>query len=149
MSPAENALLRQAVNGLQIKDIVLRGANFKQHHPLPKKRGAEIEQQNREGWGLKVTKAGRAVWLQVYYRFGTRLAEIDNDGESDQKIYFALEAEFVAHFQINDPTLPKSAIQLFAAKNAKHNIWPFWRQHVFDVCQKARLTPPEIPLFPG
>jgi preprotein translocase subunit SecB len=45
--------------------------------------------------------------------------------------------------------LDEKALATFANLNGVHNVWPFWRQHVYDIVQRARLPQLDIPLFAG
>jgi hypothetical protein len=52
--------------------------------------------------------------------------------------------------KVTDPVeLSQGAIKIFADLNSIHNVWPFWRQHVFDVVGRARLPHITVPLFSG
>jgi hypothetical protein len=42
-----------------------------------------------------------------------------------------------------------TCIKIFAELNSVHNVWPFWRQHVFDIVSRARLPHLNVPLFSG
>lgn len=149
ISQESKALVKKAADVLSIKDVVLYGAKFDQQQPLPQK-GGEVEQQQMDAWRFKKTRAGKQEWLQVLYTFGVRLAKPGEEQSSaNPEVYYTIEAEFVAHYQLMDADLPEDAIKAFAEFNAKHNIWPFWREHVFATCQRARINPPNIGLYTG
>lgn len=146
-SREDQNLLRQAADALRIKDVALYGSRFNQERPLPGK-GIEVEQQQMEAWHYNKTTSGEQDWLQVLYTFGVRLAEpTDDESGETGDIYYTVEAEFVAHYQIVDGDLSEDAIKVFAEHNAKHNLWPFWREYVFATCQRARISPPEVGLY--
>ena len=144
----ERDLLKKAAQALRIKDVVLHESKFEQENPLPDE-AAEVIQQQMEGWRYRMGEAEGRQWLQVLYRFGTRLTEPGEDEESVGEIYYTIEAEFMAHYQFEDAELSEEAIKLFAQYNTKHNVWPFWREYVFATCQRARVNPPEIGLYSG
>lgn len=147
ISQEDQGRLRQAAGALRIKDVALYGSRFHQERPLPRK-SVEVEQQQMEAWHYNTTQSGKKDWLQVLFTFGVRLAKPTDEqtGESGD-IYYTIEAEFVAQYQIVDGGLSEDTIKLFAEHNAKHNIWPFWREYVFATCQRARISPPEIGLY--
>lgn len=147
-SQEDRDLLKQAAEALQIKDVVLYGSKFEQENPLPNE-PAEVIQQQMEGWRYRRGDAEGQQWLQVLYRFGARLVQPGEDDESVGETYYTIEAEFMAHYQFQDGGLSEDAIKLFAKYNTKHNVWPFWREFVFATCQRARVNPPEIGLYPG
>jgi hypothetical protein len=147
ISEEDQVLLRQAASALKIKDVALYGSNFRQERPLPRK-GVEVEQQQMEGWHYTKARSGKQDWLQVLYKFGVRLSKPSDEKTPDGgHAYYTIEAEFVAHYQFVDGDLSEEAIKAFAEYNAKHNIWPFWREYVFAICQRARISPPEIGLY--
>lgn len=147
-SQEDRELLKQAADALRIKDVVLNGSKFEQENQLPNEE-AEVIQQQMEGWRYRRVEADGLQWLQVLYRFGTRLAQPGEDEDSVGEIYYTIEAEFMAHYQFADGELSDEAIKLFAKYNTKHNVWPFWREYVFATCQRARVNPPEIGLYSG
>jgi preprotein translocase subunit SecB len=63
-------------------------------------------------------------------------------------VYVQIEADFMVTYrlqaEIEDP-----ALSAFSNFNAVHNVWPFWRQHVFDIVQRGELPNIEVPLFAG
>jgi hypothetical protein len=38
-------------------------------------------------------------------------------------------------------------VKEFTSFNAVHNVWPFWRQVVFDLCRSARLPDVFVGLY--
>jgi hypothetical protein len=101
--------------------------------------------------------------LRVFIRFGVRgikdveqPVDRDDDPESVQDeeqslesmVLFRLEATFRADYQLTGE-VSKEALQEFIRYNATHNVWPFWRQHVFDVVSRAELTEIQVGLFPA
>jgi hypothetical protein len=69
----------------------------------------------------------------------------------DPPVYFEIEADFLIEYDVRgEPS--NEAIKLFAEfadLNSVHNVWPFWRQHVFDIVSRARLPHLNVPLFSG
>lgn len=149
----ETAELIQSVSRqIQIRDVVLYGSLFQQEESLPRDRKVDVVQQSREGWLHQISESdGRPDWVHVHFHFGVRMSKPGADGADEHgDLYYVIEAEFVAFYRVLDGAeLDENAVAAFAEHNGKHNIWPFWRQHVFDVCQRARLSPPEIPLYSG
>jgi len=64
------------------------------------------------------------------------------------KVYFGVEATYLVIYELVSP-LSEEALKAFADFNVVHNVWPFWRQHVFDLIGQARLPELQIPLFAG
>ncbi|MBK1720977.1 hypothetical protein CKO23_01765 [Thiocystis violacea] len=84
--------------------------------------------------------------LHVLISLGERV--VDNAPEDDPQIYFGVEADYLVVYDMLRE-VSEEALKAFADFNAVHNVWPFWRQHVFDLIGQARLTPLQIPLFSG
>ncbi|MBL0039624.1 MAG: hypothetical protein IPP28_00945 [Xanthomonadales bacterium] len=69
-------------------------------------------------------------------------------GREDPNAIFIIEADFLVNYEIKSE-IDEECIKAFADNNAAHNVWPFWRQHVFDTISRARLPHLDIPLFLG
>ncbi|MDP0971548.1 hypothetical protein Q6294_31890, partial [Klebsiella pneumoniae] len=80
-SPEDRELLQRAARELHIKDVVLYGSKFEQENPLPNE-GAEVIQQQMEGWRYQQEETDGRHWLQVLYRFGARLVQPGEDEDS-------------------------------------------------------------------
>lgn len=148
MNAKQKKLLKEAAEALKIVDVALFGSRFAQEHSLPKRKDAELVQQHMEGWSSNMTKEREERWLQVVCSFGVRLVkEDDTDDDQAPHVYYTIEADFIAHYKLTDGELSNEAIETFVEFNAKHNVWPFWREYVFATCQRARISPPEIGLY--
>ncbi len=147
MSPADKKLVQQAIDGLKFLDIRLAGSQFKQLDDLPAENGQKVAQQVKRGVAYKIgtqdTDGQEKKLAQILVSLGIRVVESDVE---DPPTYFFIEAEFVAEYEITGK-VSDDALKVFADYNAVHNVWPFWRQHVFDVVQRARLPRLEIPFF--
>lgn len=73
---------------------------------------------------------------------------MDDASKDEPNIYFGVEAEYMVIYELV-ADVSEEALHIFSNLNAVHNVWPFWRQHVFDLIGKARLPPLQIPLFSG
>ena len=83
--------------------------------------------------------------LQVIVALGIRIAGLH---AKNRPIYFEIEADFLVEYEVR-AKLSEAAIKAFADANSVHNVWPFWRQHVFDIVSRARLPHLQVPLFNG
>ncbi|TAN04141.1 MAG: hypothetical protein EPN40_00265 [Rhodanobacteraceae bacterium] len=84
--------------------------------------------------------------MQFFVRLGTRV--VKDVADENPPVYFVIEATFLVEYEMVAP-LGEDALKTFADFNAIHNVWPFWRQHVYDVVQRARLPHVDVPLFAG
>jgi preprotein translocase subunit SecB len=84
--------------------------------------------------------------LQVRVSLGTRVVQQVEEGEP--RALFVIEADYLVEYEMTDD-VPDDALKAFAEFNAIHNVWPFWRQHVFGVVDRGRLPRLEVPLFEG
>jgi hypothetical protein len=146
MSGSREAL-KSAVGALKLKDIVLHEARFR--------RPAELDSEVPVQEFLKRAVAYKQVaatndsfeCLRILVGLGIRFAAISEDAD-DSEIYLEIEADFVAQYEVKS-AISEDAIKAFAGFNAVHNVWPFWRQHVYDVVNRGRLQPIDIPLYSG
>lgn len=145
--PLPTEALRSAVAALKLRDIVLHESKFSRpsNSDGPQdavervKRNIQFTRQPSESDGHKVES------LLVLVGLGVRITAPEGDNPT---IYLEIEADFLADYEIVSE-ISDDAIKAFTSFNAVHNVWPFWRQHVFDVVQRARLQHIQIPLFAG
>jgi hypothetical protein len=139
--------LRSAVGALKLRDIILYAARFGR----PSQIAADADGVLRGKRTIQFTRndktAEQPESLQIAIGLGVRITGLDQDG-SEPPVFIEIEADFLADYEITSD-ISEESIKAFASFNAVHNVWPFWRQHVFDVVQRARLDPIEIPLFSG
>lgn len=143
-------LIREAINALRLKDIILFESHLFRDQPLPNGELNGVQQHKRGvryGIGEETNDSGKE--LQIMISLGTRVV-LPSDGEDaeTENVFFGIEADFLVAYEL-EGELDEKAISAFSESNAVHNVWPFWRQHVFDTLAKARLPHLEIPLFSG
>lgn len=90
-------------------------------------------------------EAERKIMLRALVKLGVRM--VPNDQEDPDPIY-TLEATFCADYFVLSPP-PEDVFAKFIEFNCIHNVWPFWRQHVFDTLKRASLPVPSVPLYAG
>lgn len=152
MKPEQLALIEQAISALKLRDIMLHGCSFKRPAPPPADTDSiEARQQSkrRVKFVIGTAPAGEEgqplTLLQVYVELGVRVSAMESE---DPPVYFEIEADFLVEYEIKSELSP-DAMKAFADINSVHNVWPFWRQHVFDVVSRGRLPHLEVPLFSG
>lgn len=152
MTERENALIAEAAQALRIRDVMLNECRFRRPAAPPSDTAVEVRQLTKRtveySLGDVPTERGEPVkLLQVVVALGIRMAAAE--GELDKApIYFEMEADFLVEYEVTKD-LRDSAIKAFAEHNSVHNVWPFWRQHVFDTVSRARLPHIEVPLYSG
>jgi preprotein translocase subunit SecB len=146
MSDLPRELIQEAINCLSLNDIVLFSARFERGDlKAPVDEGTQqYKQQVNHNLCRRDGSKGSPDLLQVMVTLGTRVVAGAGD-ESDGPEIFRIEADFLAEYEVTRcPS--EDAAKAFAEYNAVHNVWPFWRQHVFDVVQRGRLPQLDIPL---
>lgn len=150
MSPESEQLISEATAGLQLLDVVLHESRlFRGELMQAESDGLDALQQHKRGVRFDLhehagTESRRA--LRVLVSLGTRV--VDQDSGADPRVFFGVEADYLAVYLMVRP-VTQDALKAFAEFNAVHNVWPFWRQHVFDLLGQARLPMLQIPLFSG
>lgn len=151
MNADQETSVLSAAKHLKIKDVVLANARFERPAQDAPAAESQIRQEHKRGVEYLVSEAEfdgkQERLLQVSVQLGMRFVE-DAAEAAEAAIYLLIEAEYVVIYQITEE-IDESAIASFADFNAVHNVWPFWRQHVFDIVQRGRLPQIEIPLFSG
>lgn len=150
MNGEEKEQIITAGKALRLRDVQLHECKFERPLAIEVQADIKARQEHMRGVRFAVGEAdidGKShKLLQVLVKLGTRVVA-ENDAK-DQEIFFVIEAEFLVEYEMTE-ALEDSTIGAFANHNAVHNVWPFWRQHVYDTVQRARLPHLDIPLYAG
>ena len=149
-SQANLNLLGEAIAGLRIRDIVLFASRLERPAPPPVDSDSQVLIQTKrqvrfERGELSENDEVVTPLVRVFVDLGLRIVDAD---DSDPTVFVLIEADFMAEYALTGE-VSDGAMAAFAELNSVHNVWPFWRQHVFDVVQRARLPSIEVPLFSG
>lgn len=146
---------QSVVELLKIQDIALWESHLTRGVDYPQIEGdAQIEFQTMRNVRVDSVSAvdehGQEVdILKIFVRLGVRcLAASDSNGDETEQVIYTLESIFSVDYIILQELLEEEVSE-FARFNAVHNVWPFWRQHVYDSIKKASLPVPEVPFFAG
>ena len=154
MKADQRELLAKAITALRLRDVMLNRCSFKRPNPPPADyEQVEVRQLSKRAVNYVLgdvpaegdEKEGTIKLLQVIVALGIRIIGIH---EKKRSIYFEIEADFLVEYDVKND-ISDAAIKAFAEFNSVHNVWPFWRQHVFDTVSRGRLPNIEIPLFGG
>lgn len=151
MTTDSTEMLRTAAEALKVSDITLYSSTFERPSPMPEGAASEATQQTKKNTEYTILGSDEAQKqskdLVVMVDLGIRLAGPDPEKEEQERpIYFVIEARFLVEYTMTHD-LSEEAIKIFAQHNSVHNVWPFWRQHVFDIVQRGRLPHIDVPLF--
>ena len=151
MKDEQRELIKQAIGALKLRDITLHESSFKRPDPPPIVADSfearqKIKKQVKFVVGDAPAENAQTIkLLQVIVALGLRVTGM---ADADPPIYFEIEADFMAEYEINSD-VSQEAISAFATINSVHNVWPFWRHHVFDVVSRASLPHLNVPLYGG
>lgn len=154
MNGEQEKQVREVTRCVKLRDIQLFRSRFERPVQLVAGEEPLARQETLRGVRYVLGEAkldGRTTKvLQILVKLGTRVvAETESgSGETDPTVFFLIEAEFQVEYELSEE-LDEKALATFANLNGVHNVWPFWRQHVYDIVQRARLPQLEIPLFAG
>lgn len=148
----ERDLIREAAAGLKLQDIVLYGNRF---HRYDKQLAATAKIYIQRMQGIEYVVSDNSddkeecKTLEVMVDLGVR-AVAGEDGEElkEENVALVIEAKYLVLYRLKSG-VSEEALDAFARYNVLHNVWPFWREHVFQTVAKARLPRIEIPLFLG
>ncbi|RZO86875.1 MAG: hypothetical protein EVA65_00940 [Oceanococcus sp.] len=149
MSDLPEELIREATRCLTIRDIILHEARFERGDLVLETGNAFQQHKLQTKFGVSRqdgAEDGNPDLLQVMVMLGTQVVPTQDADQRD--FLFRIEADFVAEYSI-DGCPSDESVQAFAKYNAVHNVWPFWRQHLFDVVNRARLPQLAVPLMSG
>lgn len=147
MKTEDMELCQQAAKVLHLRDIVLLGSRFSRGEVVAEKGVQQFKKEVKYQRAALVENDKKKEVLQCIVLLGTRVVdEASADKIDEASVLFTIEADYLVDFEISGE-LSEEAAKAFASFNAVHNAWPFWRQHVYDIAQKARLPHLDIPLY--
>lgn len=144
MNNDEKNLIEEATPCLSLLDIALIGSHFSRPEDFPESGDGHFTQLEKRAVGFLTQERGDQSVLLVKLELGIRLVD-QNDPE---RVYTQIEADYLAVYHIKS-ALTDAHYLAFAEFNSLHNVWPFWRQHVYDIVQRGRLPAIDIPLMSG
>ncbi|WP_423906870.1 hypothetical protein [Candidatus Spongiihabitans sp.] len=108
----------------------------------------ELATLSKRGVGHTVqTNKSAPDTLIIRVALGVRLDK-SKAKQVKSQTYVKIEADFLVLYEVKSK-LSVAELKAFSQFNATHNVWPFWRQHVVDIVQRANLPKINIPLFSG
>ena len=108
----------------------------------------ELDTLSKRGVGHTIqTNKGAPDTLVIRIALGVRLDK-SKAKQVKPQTYVKIEADFLVLYEVKSK-LSVAELKAFSQFNAAHNVWPFWRQHVADIVQRANLPKINIPLFSG
>mgnify|MGYP000296263293 CR=1 FL=1 len=143
--------LRKAASSLKLLDIYLLDARFTRPAAdlVSTWDGKGVQQGKR---GVKFVRADAVHQdrnipvIEFQVELGYRVV---TDAEaSEPVVVFEIEARYTVVYECA-AEVANDVVSSFAQLNAVHIVWPFWRQHVFDIVQRSRLPHLEVPLLAG
>ena len=155
VSGGRRDLIRQATEALALKEIILYQSRFVRPVAVPEQAEVAAAQQGKTSVRVErldplEVNDDTPPLMRCYVHLGTRLvATNDGDEEKEADVYIEIEGEFRVTYEVSNDTISEGALKAFAEFNVIHNVWPFWRQHVFDLVQRGDLPKLEVPLFAG
>jgi hypothetical protein len=147
--------VESAANKLEFRDLVLHdNALIRAPDIEPLLYPYTIEQRSQlkvkvEQLGFFDSDDEKIPILRAYIHFrvsGHDDSKRDSNKERSDEPLFSIQATFRVDYLIKQK-LTKSEIDVFSKYNAVHNVWPFWRQHVFYMVNNAKLPRVTVPLF--
>lgn len=141
-------LIESAAKKLELINITLHESNLKRGEQDPFNYSADVTQQsmlNVTSEEISYSTDGDDLNLfRSFINLGIRAIRDDSDSE----VYFTVEATFRVDYML-DGTLTNEEANEFSNFNSVHNVWPFWRQYVFEVVRAAELPQLIVPLMRG
>ncbi|MEJ1364959.1 MAG: hypothetical protein RPU64_07800 [Candidatus Sedimenticola sp. (ex Thyasira tokunagai)] len=156
----DKKLIQSASEKLKLVDVVLDQSKLQRNKDIePRGMSANFSQQNRLDFCAEEIVFGddgnELKLLRVSVNLGIRaIKSRDEEVEAQEKAdgedeaispLFLIEAVFRAEYLI-EGELSDAEVQEFCHYNAVHNVWPFWRMHVFNTLKLASLPQLNIPL---
>ena len=143
--------IRRAQAKLELRDIVLHTSSLERSHDVePLLYPTRIRQESE----VKVS-VDRVSFvddendpvriLRAYVQLLVLALDKDDHGKKAQKL-FSIRGMYRVDY-LEEKKLTQNELDAFTQYNAVHNVWPFWRQHVYETVSRANLSRITIPLF--
>lgn len=145
------------VGYLALQDIALWSTKLERETDYqPGVHDGHIVVQSRRGGRAELIEAlledsSTSQIFRAFVELGLRVVYRDPASESSdakRQVLFTLEATFAVSYEIEKLPSEKE-LQEFGEFHCTHNVWPFWRQHVYDTLKRASLPLVQIPFFSG
>lgn len=143
--------VRRAQNKLELRDIVLHTSSLERMgeldpllYPASVRKESEVK-VSVEKVSFVDDENGTIPILRAYVQLVVRGFEEDHKGAETQAL-FAIRGEYRVDY-LEAEELTETELEVFTEFNSVHNVWPFWRQHVYETVSKASLPRITIPLF--
>ncbi|SEO74392.1 Preprotein translocase subunit SecB [Luteibacter sp. UNC138MFCol5.1] len=136
---------------LQINDLYRWDSRFERETEFqPEVHAGKTRIQSRESVESElleaVTEAGEPIkLLRAKVNLGIRIVFLESPEGTPTTLHL-VEATFaVEYLVIREPS--EEQLAQFCKWNCIHNVWPFWRQYVFDTLKSASLPVVAVPFF--
>jgi len=147
-----NELIASALEKLELHNVVLHETTLvRSEDKDPLDYPIDLEQQgmlsvNSQELTYESEKDVHDIF-RTFVNIGLRaVKEIEGDEEVD--VYFSIEAVYRVDYLQKEKLTDKEGEE-FSQFNSVHNVWPFWRQHVFETLRSAELPRLNVPLMRG
>lgn len=89
----------------------------------------------------------KAFWVRVKATIGSN-DECDEQPEDEQEQSpFHMEVELVGLFSVDESAFPAEQVESFARQNAPLIVYPYLREHVYSLTNRAGFESTLLPLF--
>jgi hypothetical protein len=149
----DKKLIKSATKKLELLNIVLHEAHLTRNpsHEDASSYPSGLKQQEKLGIQsdeiVYETDKKKFNLLRVYVSLGNRAVSSEKQGASPT-VFYSIEATFRVDYLVKGE-LSKGEVREFSEFNSVHNVWPFWRQHVFTTVKIAELPHVDVPLMRG
>lgn len=153
----DKKLIQSASEKLSLSDIVLHECVLRQQDALGGDPAVQpfpnFYQQNKVSYRadevtIELDGEDELQMLRVFVELGARAVRghpEDPIKDDQDSFLYGVEAVYRAEYLIKKP-LTDEEVREFSEHNAVHNVWPFWRMHVFNVLKLANLPILNVPL---
>lgn len=149
----DKKVILSATDKLELLNIVLHESNFIRDSDMdPFTYPSDIDQQNMMSVSTEElsydTSNDTLDIFRSYVSLGLRGVTLTGNDENEVEILFTIEATFRVDYLLKESLLENEAKE-FSEFNSVHNVWPFWRNYVFDTLRAADLPKLNVPLMRG
>ncbi|RZD20078.1 preprotein translocase subunit SecB [Pseudoalteromonas sp. MEBiC 03485] len=98
-----------------------------------------------EVFGVQDTDDNEEYFFKVYVDVGCRFIKEEDKENKDSEPLAQIEATFCAEYQMFDKEIDEDSLKVFALQNVSYHVWPFWREHLMNMCNRLNLPKVALP----
>lgn len=144
---------QKAKDSLQSHDIYIKNTHCFTHNDFDPKR-TDFDNlvyqfmhvvRGSEVFGVQDEDGSEEHFFKVFVDVGCRFIKEEDKENKNSEPVAQIEASFCAEYQMLDKEIDEDSLKVFALQNVSYHVWPFWREHLMNMCNRLNLPKVALP----